>query len=275
MIIIGNNEELCRFVPNVAVTVSGESTLYGKIYPWLEVVETDLLEDVIGSVSLSDNAHRKILLLAQFVEANTALAMAVPSLDLVLTPNGFGVVNTTNLAPASKERVERLIAKCHETASRSIDLLISALADVPEWLTSKQGKFFYSTTLTYPYQTAKACNIDIAETMTAYKRLVAAASVIEAEYAEKWISDAVMARLRAALIDNSAAHMAEKNLGYMVRSLVIRELNGEHRDCNALRYLVNQIRNSPAFPEWAESDTAKAYNVEPYKNDKRKGGYWI
>lgn len=275
MMIIAGNEELCRFVPNVALTVAGETTLYEKIAPWLEMVEINLIDKVVGSVSLDDNAHRKILLLAQFVEANMALAMAAPSLDLVLTPNGFGVINTNNVAPASKERVERLIAKCNETASRSIDSLVSALADVPEWLASTQGNFFYSTTLTYPYQTAKACNIDIAETMSAFSRLVAKASVIESEYSEKWISDAVMSRLRAALIDNSANYAAEKNLGLMVRSLVIRELNGEPRDFNALRYLVNQIRTSSIFPEWAESDTAKAYAVEPYKNDKRKGGYWL
>ena len=35
----------------------------------------------------------------------TAAYNALPTLDLVATPNGFGVVSNQNIAPASKERV--------------------------------------------------------------------------------------------------------------------------------------------------------------------------
>ena len=44
------------------------------------------------------------------IVAFDAFRNAVPHLDLILTPNGFGIVNNSNIAPASKERVERLIA---------------------------------------------------------------------------------------------------------------------------------------------------------------------
>lgn len=39
----------------------------------------------------------------------------VPSLDLVLTPNGFGIVSNQNVAPASRDRVARLIASLEKS----------------------------------------------------------------------------------------------------------------------------------------------------------------
>ena len=36
--------------------------------------------------------------------------IAIPSLDLVLTTNGFGIVSNQNVVPASRERVDALIS---------------------------------------------------------------------------------------------------------------------------------------------------------------------
>lgn len=59
--------------------------------------------------------------------ATEVLSWAIPSLDLVLTPNGFGVVSTQNIAPASKERVDRLIGSLADYRDECIGNILPAL----------------------------------------------------------------------------------------------------------------------------------------------------
>ena len=62
----------------------------------------------------TDSNNIKILC-SRLVVAD-ALRRAIPSLDIVLTPNGFGVVSTQNLAPASKPRVDLIFRTNIQTA---------------------------------------------------------------------------------------------------------------------------------------------------------------
>jgi hypothetical protein len=69
--------------------------------------------------------------------AYKAYKNAIPFVDLIQTQNGFGVVSNTNIAPASKERVERLIAQCEQQLDTATDMLILQISAVPaalsEW----------------------------------------------------------------------------------------------------------------------------------------------
>ena len=58
----------------------------------------------------SDEILMKLKVTMARIVAFDAFRNAIPHLDLILTPNGFGIVNNSSIAPASKERVERLIA---------------------------------------------------------------------------------------------------------------------------------------------------------------------
>jgi hypothetical protein len=62
----------------------------------------------------------------------TAFANAIPMLDLVLTPNGFGVVSTNQVAPASRERVTALRQSCMEARALHLDNLLLALPGCKE-----------------------------------------------------------------------------------------------------------------------------------------------
>lgn len=61
-----------------------------------------------------------------------AMYLAIPSLDLVLTSNGFGVVQTKDLAPAIPERVNRLRQQCYNDADAAFDMLIKSLPGNPK-----------------------------------------------------------------------------------------------------------------------------------------------
>lgn len=53
---------------------------------------------------------------------------AVPQMDLVLTPTGFGIVSNQNTAPASRERVDALRLQLRRDACRLEDNVLSYLA---------------------------------------------------------------------------------------------------------------------------------------------------
>lgn len=57
-----------------------------------------------------------------------AMYIAIPSLDLVLTNNGFGVVNARDIIPAVPERVNRLRQQCYNDADRAYDRLLKGLS---------------------------------------------------------------------------------------------------------------------------------------------------
>ena len=100
-------------LPNILPAVEGEKSVYEKLQPYVAEAErwvknTFTGEEIWQNIeqrSDSDNTKQ----IQQKVIINDAFARAIPNLDLILTPNGFGIVANTNIAPASKDRVERLI----------------------------------------------------------------------------------------------------------------------------------------------------------------------
>ena len=104
--IIGNDSELRKYIPNVLTTVEGESSLYEKMLPYLEVATDWLCRNVIATEYPAFQRVKGTMVQKCIVAE--AFRLAVPSLDVVLTPNGFGIVSTDRIAPASKERIERL-----------------------------------------------------------------------------------------------------------------------------------------------------------------------
>ena len=61
------------------------------------------------------------------------------------TLNGFGVVNTSNLTPASKPRVDRLVSSMLSHRDDCTAALLPELVGASKWLTSSQADFFCAT----------------------------------------------------------------------------------------------------------------------------------
>ena len=114
MRLITTNEQLLALLPNIMTVVKGERPVIDKIVPFIDASEKWLIENIVSETvfnSISDRPDPSTakVTMARIV-AFDAFRNAVPHLDLILTPNGIGIVNNSNIAPASKERVERLIA---------------------------------------------------------------------------------------------------------------------------------------------------------------------
>lgn len=280
MKIITTNELLMALVPNVVTTVEGEQTLFEKISPELQAAEDWVARTFTGDDILDDIAADTTGTLWQRVAGiivEDALHRAIPSLDLVLTPNGFGIVSNQNLAPASKDRVERLITKLVAQRDSYINLLIDDLRTRAEWQDTEQYQWFASSLISWP----KACVNTVVDRpregqqWDLFLQLRERAILIEDAIAEKWISPDVMTQLRTELliVNNATVHQ----VALKVRSCVFNELRGMPRNHWDLDLIVNFIRNNgDIFPDWATSETARLYNAPTiFRNKKESTGYFF
>ena len=120
--LINSIAEFVKCIPTAA------GTEWDAIQPYVETAQMDLTVNLLGAdlntalIALpSDNGTRQV---ANRLLAMIAFHAAIPFVDLVQTANGFAVVSNSNLAPASKERVERLITWCEMQIDNLSDLLV-------------------------------------------------------------------------------------------------------------------------------------------------------
>ena len=119
---------------------------------WLKrnVLGTALYNQIIESLNESGSGSgesfvtAELLRLCRNVIANHAYWDAIPFLDLVHTDSGFGVIQSTNKAPASKERVERLRQQCLLRRDAEVDNLIAYLYETEEYWDLWKGDTVFS-----------------------------------------------------------------------------------------------------------------------------------
>ena len=277
---------LKKFIPNVISSVKGEVPLYDKLLPFLELAEvwvegTFLSKGVLDFIAgCGDEEVVKVY--ATKVVVCEGYRNAIPSLDLILTPNGFGVVSNSNVAPASKERVYRLLESLETERDGAIRLLLSALPDVPGWCSTAQAEFFCSTLFS---------NLDICDFIGQGKRLWQKYCEvrqilldIELHVVAHFIGQEQMDDFRKeALSPSSSSHIVKS----VIRSLRAYEVQILKQRLNetapsvlspptALVHIVNVIRNNPSeFPSWHRSDIAKLFEPPVFENKMEDTGYWF
>ena len=146
--IIKSDAELRKLILNALATAEGETSFFDKLSPFLETASEWIEENfaeaniIYNQVNVSGEQQELVKRLAAY----HAFLLAIPSLDLVLTPNGFGIINNSNIAPASKERVERLMANVEKQRDDTIELYLKyTVMYYPDWVQTPQGRFFTAT----------------------------------------------------------------------------------------------------------------------------------
>lgn len=278
MKLITTDEQLRSHLPNVIASVKGETPFIERLALFLDLAE-DWVVNTFTSVSTfnticgyTDSNNIKILC-SRLVVAD-ALRRAIPSLDIVLTPNGFGVVSTSNLAPASKPRVDRLIGSMLSHRDDCIAALLSELVGASKWLTSSQADFF-GATLFPDLDIVDAVGGATGSKWEKYLELRPQVIDLEASLAEEWFSPELMSALRS---ENLRGDLTEK------RSVIVRQvkvqilgyLKSGSFSSHRLADIVNRIReNKDDFPEWHRSETAKLFAPPVFRNEKKAKGYWF
>lgn len=285
-VLITDNGTLMQFVPNVLKCVQGELSLYEKIAPHLEVAEqwltaTFLSERVLTAITSGADDSNRLLHYARMVVTAEAMLHAVPQLDLVLTPNGFGIVNNANVMPASKERLQRLLATLEKIRDDALQVLLPLLAAQGDWRDSNPCSFFEQTL--YPWLDLPRKLGCEEHTWLKFQELHEKQFAIEERLARDFFSCELMNVLRKANLHNAWENTASaphyKSAWQHIFAIVLFMLREEEANppFTSCIEVVNSLRNTPdgIFEEWKLSETAALFENHGYMNDKKKGGFWF
>lgn len=278
MKLITTEAQLRAHIPNIIATVKGEQPFIERLAHFL-----DLAEDWVKTTFTSESTFNTIcgytdgnnikILCSRLVVAD-ALRRAIPSLDIVLTPNGFGVVSTQNIAPASKPRIDRLVGSMLSHSDDCIAALLPELVGASQWLKSKQADFFGATL--FP-DLAIVDSIGNVQGCRWEKYLELRSKVIdlEASLAEEWLSPELMSALRS---ENLRRDLTPKRREVVrqVKAQIVGYLTAGTFITRRLADIVNYIRqDEDEFPEWHNSATAELFSPPVFRNQKKSTGYFF
>lgn len=283
-LLIKSNDELRRYIANVVHEVDDETLLYDKMRPFIEQAQLSIERRFIGDIALDDEQRQAACALV----AIDAFYHAIPSLDLVLTPNGFGIVSSTNIAPASKERVDRLRASLVGTYDKWADNLLTALSLNERWRVSEVSLPFRRSLL-WHLDDAAQFKRDGETLYDAFMRVQPFALAFERSAQSDYLGGSLMALMRGlfgcAGFSDGQACLA--NIVSLVKAAEKRWIAAHHSDaavaCPArqelwtlMRGIVLEIQNTPALNEvWAEDMGALFAVGQSEILPSKKGGCWL
>lgn len=264
------NETLRHYIPNVVAEVEDEQPLFEKLKPFIASAKLWLESEYLGPDDFLSSAHNE---LAMRVLVARAFADAVPSLDLILTPSGFGVVSTEAVAPASKERVERLIASLSSYVRANLALLVDICRTYSQWRESERGQYFGSTFFPslsdyYRWFDGK---------FKSYDEMRAAFMRIEARLADKYIGRNVMNFLRPKV--GLPPTLFDKAIDAIRRSVhKLSAVDNSGFDQNALWHAAEPVIAEIKFDRelytmWRD-EMGELFDDPGFKNDI-KGGFYF
>ena len=276
--LITTDAQLRSHLPNIIASVKGETPFIERLALFLDLAEdwlrtTFTSESTFNTIAGYTDSNPLKVLTSRLVVAD-ALRRAIPSLDIVLSPNGFAVVNTSNLAPASKPRVDRLIGSMLSHRDDCIAALLPGLVGASKWLTSSQADFFGATLFPDLAIVDSVGNVQGCR-WERYLELRYQVIDLEASLAEEWLSPELMSALRT---ENLRGDLTEKRsvIVRQVKAQVVGYLRGGSFNSRRLADIVNYIRLNPEFfSEWHQSETAKLFAPPVFRNEKKASGYFF
>ena len=278
MKLITTDAQLRAHIPNIIASVKGETPFIERVAHFLDLAEdwvktTFTSESTFNTICGYTDSNNIKILCSRLVVAD-ALRRAIPSLDIVLTPNGFAVVNTSNLAPASKPRVDRLVGSMLSHRDDCIAALLPELVGASKWLTSSQADFF-GATLFPDLDIVDAVGGATGSKWEKYLELRPQVIDLEASLAEEWLSPELLSALRS---QNLRGDLTEKRnvIVRQVKAQILGYLKSGSFNSRRLADIVNYIRlNEDSFKEWHRSETAKLFAPPVFRNEKKAKGYWF
>lgn len=126
----------------LSVAASAHMEVYEKVEPHFADAYNECKADILGDAGTAAAQGGTNEALTNAVKqwvAVTAFLGVFRQLDLVLTPTGFGVVNTNQMSPASKQRVDALIGHLRDSILRIHGRLVAELTAVDGWGESEQA----------------------------------------------------------------------------------------------------------------------------------------
>ncbi len=282
MKLITTDEQLRLLIPNVLATVEGETTLIVKLYPYLETAEqwaidTFVPEAIFAEIAEADSSgpNERFRFPLEKLVACHAYMTAIPSLDLVLTPNGFGIVSNQTVVPASRERVAALITSLESQRDAAIEALILRLSSRSDWQQSEPGKYFAATMFPFLSLCRRLAIRD--HIWESYQQLHARLIRIETVLADTYFSHAQMQSFRQTVLTQfRTSSPLEEQVIKSLQSYELQLLTDTQVHPQCYYDLVNTIRQHPEeFPAWHTSEVAQLYTPKIFENKKNSSAYWF
>lgn len=280
MVLHLDNERLRQLVPNVIYEVKGETPLIDKLRPFIETARAWLVKEIIGQTLVVDS--NPVYDFAEKIIVYRAFADAIPSLDVSLSPAGFSVINTDGRAPASKERVERLVASLRSFVDSNLPVLLTMLNQLEEWRGSDIGKWWRATFI---------CNIEDVlrfarqgdDLIAHYERCRDIALSFESEMAERFLGRDFLGHLREAYpqamtdaISDIRAIIRATELKYIGMHINDRRFTcpDDHELWHISRPIIARLKYWPELNEMWADEMKETLTVEPFVN-KVHGGFFF
>lgn len=267
MELITCNEELTAHVPNSIQPAPGEENLFDKIFPYIQTAE----EWIAGNICDPKATHaRSLRHLLREICACEALYSAFAMLDLVMTPNGMGVVNTETISPASEARSKTARESLLLQRDRALNLAISKLRKSPEWRGSECGRW-WGATLMCSLEDAGDNPPSFAKYLEKRPHFEKAERMLADEYVGDELMEALRSEFQAGVHDSPRMKVAR-----CLRQQVADFAEFGAYDEKMMLRCVNFIRNRPAvFPEWTQSDAARNFDLPGFRNSPNSPGFFF
>lgn len=264
-------EEFEKYVPSA---VMPDDTLFERIAEYIDEGFVEV-KSLLGSTlydNMSDDPD--LLALGNRMASLYAYKTVIPHLDLVLTENGFGVVNNQNVSPASMQRVNTLRQQIAQSLDDTIDEILDYVRGNADWVNTyvaietfrsivwnaKKQMFYFGQPNGHRTQ-MNELRVKITSAETKLKHC---------------ISDEFFDELCAALRMNTATDMQNTCIHHMMM-VIGADVNDEHKMARFhVGVLVDYLdRNISTFTTYANSTAYAANTFEPYRNEKEDPCYFF
>lgn len=246
--------------------------VFEAVEPRIEIVQEELFRAL--ALDAVNNPTPSEMTLITGAVCVKAYADSVPHLDLVLTDSGFGVVSTDNIAPASKERVERLAQKLLDVYDDTFDALIGLLRSHTEWRDTDVAKGIFSTFFwSGEYFRRSAFPGIFRRDCAKFQPLV---SIAEAKI-RSFVGDELIDELLTGIRKNDISSLQTQAIS-IIHSIISAEITDTHSADvrhlvqTLLRFLDSHIDD---FPVYRDSTAYAARKGDKFENNKDNPAYFF
>lgn len=233
-------------------------------------------EQTIDTTQASDTLLQRI----DTAAIHRAAYEAIPHLDLVLTPTGFGIVSNQSTAPASRERVDTLREQLRHSATIHEDIAIThALREhVIRHTTAIVDTLLWHPSLltTYGITTPDGSQVYYEE----FHRLQP-----HIQTAHTQLAHVISPELLTALITHQHTPETDTNRADIYDQLIHRARQilaaiithqPDHTIHDRLRAILDYITlHATDLPAYTNSRTAAAHRLQPYRNQRHDTTYFF
>lgn len=212
---------------------------------------------------------------------NTALYDAIPQLDLVLTNNGFGIVSTSQVAPASQERVERLRRSCELKRDKCFDVLLTALPNnslTKDLLVEDQAFYRRTESLIWTMEDLQTyCRIENKDVTRKVILQHKAAIILAERQIRQMISNEQFETILKGLREGDTHPVFHHMLPILYGLFSYLFCNPDKPRCSPMEHelLAYMDESNAYFVDYANSGQYKARHAEAYRNKPEDGCFFF